>query len=133
MRDNIAAGNWKMNTELQSGMTLASEVVNMAVNEVASTTKMILIPPFTHLTNVKKQIRDSPNVFLGAQNCHEAPSGAYTGEISVEMLKSVGVNYVVLGHSERREYFAESHELLAKKTDAVLVGVSCRFFVVGKN
>jgi triosephosphate isomerase len=133
MRDNIAAGNWKMNTDLQSGMTLASEVVNMAVNEVASTTKMILIPPFTHLTNVKKQIGDSPNVFLGAQNCHEAPSGAYTGEISVEMLKSVGVDYVVLGHSERREYFAESHELLAKKTDAVLVGGLLPVFCCGEK
>lgn len=133
MRDNIAAGNWKMNTELQSGMTLASEVVNMAADEVASATKMILIPPFTHLTTVKKQLGDSPNVFLGAQNCHEAASGAYTGEVSVEMLKSVGVDYVVLGHSERREYFAESHELLAKKTDAVLAGGLLPIFCCGEK
>ena len=133
MRDKIAAGNWKMNTDLQSGMTLASEVVNMASDEVSSAVKIILIPPFTHLTSVKKHIGNAKNVYLGAQNCHEATSGAYTGEVSVAMLKSVGVDYVVLGHSERREYNGENHEMLAKKTDAVLAGGLLPIFCCGEK
>ena len=133
MRDKIAAGNWKMNTDLSTGMQLASEVVHMGADEVSSKVKMILIPPFTHLTTVKKQIGDASNVFLGAQNCHEAGSGAYTGEISVSMLKSVGVTYVVLGHSERREYFGENHELLAKKIDAVMAGGLLPIFCCGEK
>jgi triosephosphate isomerase len=133
MRDKIAAGNWKMNTNLGDGMQLASEVVHMGADEVSSQVKMILIPPFTHLTTVKKQIGEASNDFLGAQNCHESASGAYTGEISVDMLKSVGVSYVVLGHSERREYFNESHELLAKKIDAVLDGGLFPIFCCGEK
>lgn len=133
MRDKIAAGNWKMNTDLNAGMQLASEVVHMGADEVSSKVKMILIPPFTHLTSIKKQIGDASNVYLGAQNCHEAGAGAYTGEISVSMLKSVGVTYVVLGHSERREYFGESHGLLAKKVDAVLAGGLLPIFCCGEK
>lgn len=133
MRDKIAAGNWKMNTDLQSGLTLASEVVHMASDELLGGAKLILIPPFTHLTSLKQQIGASTNVYLGAQNCHQADSGAYTGEVSVEMLKSVGVEYVVLGHSERREFFAESHALLAEKTDAVLSAALSPIFCCGEK
>lgn len=120
MRAKIAAGNWKMNTTLEEGNKLASEVVNMAADELITDAKIILIPPFTHLTNIKKLVADSKNVFLGAQNCHEKPEGAYTGEISSLMLKSLGVSYVVLGHSERREFFGETYQQLADKTDIVL-------------
>ncbi|MDH5609018.1 MAG: triose-phosphate isomerase [Cyclobacteriaceae bacterium] len=120
MRRNIAAGNWKMNTSLEEGMQLASEVVNMATAEVVKDIDILLIAPFTHLTSLQKIVGEAKNIFLGAQNCHEADSGAYTGEISAPMLKAIGVKYVVLGHSERREYFAESHALLASKTDTVL-------------
>ncbi|MFT4736585.1 MAG: triosephosphate isomerase [Cyclobacteriaceae bacterium] len=133
MRQQIAAGNWKMNTTLDAGKELASEVVNMSADEVKAGVKMILIPPFTHLASIKSLIGSSKNVFLGAQNCHQSGSGAFTGEISIEMLSSVGVQYVVLGHSERREYFAESHGLLAQKTDAVLAGGLFPIFCCGEK
>ncbi len=120
MRKKIAAGNWKMNTSLQQGLELASEVVNMASDEVRSDVQLILNPPFPYLHEVRKIVGGKPNISIGAQNCHEELSGAYTGETSVEMLVSLGVEYVILGHSERREYFAESHELLARKTKVVL-------------
>jgi triosephosphate isomerase len=120
MRKNIAAGNWKMNLDLEAGKKLASEVVNMVNDEVSNDAEVILIPPFIHLTSVKQLIGSAKNVHLGAQNCHQEKGGAYTGEISLEMLKSVGAEYVVIGHSERREYFGEDNALLATKTKAVL-------------
>ncbi len=103
MRKNIAAGNWKMNLDLASGKKLASEVINMVNDEVQNDAEVILIPPFTHLTVVKQLIGSSTSVHLGAQNCSDQKSGAFTGEISTEMLQSVGVEYVVVGHSERRD------------------------------
>lgn len=120
MRRKIAAGNWKMNLDLDGGKLLASEVVNMVADEVSGDIDVILIPPFTHLTTVKSLIGSSKKVHLGAQNCHPEAGGAYTGEISLEMLKSVGVEYVTIGHSERREYFGEDNALLALKTKKVL-------------
>jgi triosephosphate isomerase len=120
MRKKIVAGNWKMNKTLQEGISLASEIVNMAKDEVMDDAIMILNPPFIHLENIGKLIKGADNIFLGAQNCNENESGAYTGEVSVDMLKSVGCEYVILGHSERREYFKESNDLLAKKVNIVL-------------
>ncbi len=120
MRKNIAAGNWKMNLDLEAGKKLASEVVNMVNDEVSNDAEIILIPPFIHLTAVNQLIGSASNIQLGAQNCHQEKGGAYTGEISLEMLKSVGAEYVVIGHSERREYFGEDNALLAAKTKAVL-------------
>jgi triosephosphate isomerase len=120
MRRQIAAGNWKMNTNLHDGMQLASEVIHMMTSENIGEVDMILFVPFPHLTSIGKQIGETSGIFLGAQNCHDQPSGAYTGEVSAEMLQSIGVNYVLVGHSERREYFQESHELLARKIDIVL-------------
>lgn len=133
MRDKIAAGNWKMNTLIDNGLELASEVVNMAKDEVNSGVKIIMVPPFTHLHAVKKIIGSEKNIFLGAQNCHQETKGAYTGEISVDMLKSIGVHYVVLGHSERREYFGESNELLATKVNTVLSAGLAPIFCCGEK
>lgn len=120
MRKKIVAGNWKMNNDLDAGQKLASEVVNMAESELETDVTLILITPFIHLKSVNELVKDSDNVFLGAQNCHQKESGAFTGEISAAMLKSVGVDYVVLGHSERREYFGETDELLIEKIDICL-------------
>lgn len=120
MRRKIAAGNWKMNLDLPNGQKLASEVINMFLSEVNSDAEIIIIPPFINLSGVKHLIGASKRIHLGAQNCHQEKSGAYTGEISCAMLHSVGVNYVVVGHSERREYFGETNDLLAAKTKAVL-------------
>lgn len=120
MRKHIVAGNWKMNNTLEEGRKLTSEIVNMVKDEVKDDTIAVLCTPYVHLGVTHSLLGEAKNIFLGAQNCSQHESGAYTGEISVSMLSSVGVSYVILGHSERREYFAESDELLASKVDIVL-------------
>src|SRR5690606_10544025 len=97
------------------GLKLASEIVNMAQDENMKDVEVIMIPPFIHLNSVHKLLADVEQVHLGAQNCSEREEGAYTGDISVSMLKSVGAEYVLVGHSERREYHKEDDALLAKK------------------
>ena len=120
MRKNIVAGNWKMNKTIDEGLALTSEIVNMVNDEVMDDVTVVINPPFIHLSSIQAIVASSPKVFLGAQNCNDNVSGAFTGEVSPAMLKSVGVNYVILGHSERREYYKESNELLARKVDNVL-------------
>lgn len=132
MREKIVAGNWKMNKTLEEGKTLASEIVNMYADEVNKDVKAVLCTPFIHLTSVKGIIGNAKNIFLGAQNCNDKESGAFTGETSVSMLKSVGVQYVIIGHSERREYYKESDEFLARKVDAVLAGGLIPIFCCGE-
>lgn len=116
-RKQIVAGNWKMNKTFEEGKELA-EAVAAGLSE--SDTIAILAPPFIHLSALSVAVQQKFNLRLAAQNCHQEKGGAYTGEISVDMLRSVGVEYVILGHSERREYFGEEEELLAKKVDIVL-------------
>ncbi len=117
MRRKIVAGNWKMNKVYEEGRELAQEVVGkMQPSDV----EVILAPPYIHLRNVHNTISKTSKLYLAAQNCHQNESGAYTGEVSVSMLKSTGVEYVIIGHSERREFNKESHELLAEKVNAVL-------------
>jgi triosephosphate isomerase len=96
----IIAGNWKMNTMLNDGIALATE---LASRHLTSDPLMILIPPFTHLMTIKG-ILDGSSVSIGAQNCHQENKGAFTGEISAGMLSSLSIPYVILGHSERRQY-----------------------------
>ena len=133
MRQNIVAGNWKMNNNLDEGLKLTSEVVNMVQDEVTnSNVKVILGCPFIHLTSVQK-LTNGTKVALSAQNCHEEEKGAYTGEISATMLKSVPVEYVIIGHSERRQYFGESNETLAKKTDTLLAHSLTPIFCCGES
>ena len=98
-----------MNKNLDEGLTLASEIINMAKDEVSDDVVLVIAPPFIHLGSLNKMVESEKNVFLGAQNVNDHESGAYTGEISVAMLKSVGVEYVIIGHSERREYYEESN------------------------
>lgn len=120
MRKKIVAGNWKMNLNFDEGQKLTSEIVNMLKDENVKDVTVVLNPPFPHLYPVKKLIGDTPNLYLGSQNCSDKASGAYTGEISAGMLTSFGVKFVILGHSERREYFKESNELLTAKTRQAL-------------
>ncbi len=122
-----------MNCLKEDAQKLASEIVNMAKDEVPSDVALIMCPPFVHLGTVKSLIPSGGQVFLGAQNCYTEDSGAYTGEISVAMLKSYGVDYVIIGHSERREYFEESHEMLAKKVDKVLSNGLKPIFCCGES
>jgi len=116
MRKNVVAGNWKMNTLLSEGMELAGAVEKLE-NENGSQALLIVAPPFTHLTTVKELLW---NVKLSAQNSASEASGAYTGETSPAMLKSAGVEYVILGHSERRAYYGEDNALLNKKMKLAL-------------
>ena len=132
MRKKIVAGNWKMNKTLEEGLKLATEVINMVKDEVRNDAKAVLCPPFISLASIHKLVSDS-TVSLGAQNCSDKASGAYTGETSVEMLKSVGVSYVILGHSERREYFAETNAQLAEKVNIVLKNGLTPIFCCGET
>lgn len=132
MRNKIVAGNWKMNKTIEEGVALASEIVNMVKAEVMDDVKVIVCPPFTHLNSISKLIGDAENIFLGAQNCNDHTSGAYTGEISVDMLKSAGVQYVIIGHSERREYYGEDNALLARKVDTALEAGLTPIFCCGE-
>lgn len=133
MRKRIVAGNWKMNKTMEEAQWLTSEVANMIRTEVSQEVTAILAPPFVHLSSVQKLINDIPNIKLAAQNCHQEDAGAYTGEISVSMLKSIGVSHVILGHSERREYFKETNELLKAKVDKVLAQELIPIFCCGES
>lgn len=116
MRKKIVAGNWKCNTTLQEGVKLAKEVTEVvSCNDV----DVVLGVPFTHITEVYKVINKDV-VAVAAQNCAAEASGAYTGEISASMVKSTGATYVILGHSERREYYGETSEILNKKVALTL-------------
>jgi triosephosphate isomerase (TIM) len=128
MRKKIVAGNWKMNTTLQEGIELAK-----AVNSQISGTKatVVLCTPFIHLTEVKKII-NKEMLFLGAQNCSDQKSGAYTGEVSAAMIKSTGATHVILGHSERRAYYGETNKLLALKVKIVLENGLLPIFCIGE-
>jgi len=116
MRKNIVAGNWKMNNDLAQTETLISELKSRTQS---SNAEVMIAPAYINLQSAVKQLKDS-TIEVIAQNMHFAENGAYTGEISASMLKSIGVKTVILGHSERRAYFNETDELLAKKVDAAL-------------
>ncbi|GHE57642.1 MULTISPECIES: triose-phosphate isomerase [Roseivirga] len=120
MRRKIIAGNWKMNKTLSEGLALASEVVNIAQDEVPSGVSLVLCTPAIHLSQVAAILKSADRVFLGAQNMSEHESGAYTGDISADMIKSVGAGYVILGHSERREYHHETNAQLAARVKLAL-------------
>ena len=116
MRKQIAAANWKMNLTIQQGETLVKELVE-ATQELNENQEAVFAVPFPYLVNVKNILAGKSHVFVAAQNCYNKVSGAYTGEVSAEILKSIGTDYVIIGHSERREYFAESNQMLADKID----------------
>jgi triosephosphate isomerase len=125
MRKKIVAGNWKMNKNLQEGVDLA-KIINRQVED--NGVVVVLCTPFIHLTEVRNVItKDS--LFLGAQNCASEKSGAFTGEVSVDMIRSTGADYVIIGHSERRSYYNEDDAVLNKKTklalEAGLIPIFC--------
>jgi len=119
MRKKVVAGNWKMNTTLADASSLAEEITNQFAAKKVEDVTLIVCPPFINMQAVEGKIASS-SIQLGAQNCYVKDSGAYTGETSVLMLKALNVDYVILGHSERREYFQESNEDLKAKVDQVL-------------
>ena len=113
MRKKIVAGNWKMNTTLAEGVELAKGITEQ-VHDISKGVSLIVAPPFTHLAIIAQMLKGTP-VAVSAQNCADQPKGAFTGEVSAAMLKSVGCTYTILGHSERREYYGETSEKLVKK------------------
>ena len=119
MRKKIVAANWKMNLTVSEGERLVQDILDAGLR-LAEDREVIICPPFPYLTQTRNQIRNYPHFYVGAQNCASEKSGAYTGEVSAAMLHSIAVDYVILGHSERREYFQESGELLRKKISLVL-------------
>ena len=114
MRQKIVAGNWKCNTNLQEGVELAKAVDSLVASEGADDVVVVLGTPFTHITKVVETVNTN-RIGVAAQNCAAEAKGAYTGEVSAEMVKSTGAEYVILGHSERREYYGETSETLNKK------------------
>ena len=131
MRKKIVAGNWKMNMNLQDGVALAKEI-NEALVADKPNCGVIICTPFIHLASVAG-VLDSTVVGLGAENCADKAKGAYTGEVSAEMVKSTGAQYVILGHSERRQYYGETAEILKEKVDLALANGLKILFCCGET
>jgi triosephosphate isomerase (TIM) len=119
MRKQIAAANWKMNLNYQQAEKLLDELLAVP-HELKSHQLAIFAVPFPYLQLANEKLGGKENIFTAAQNCYSKKSGAYTGEVSVEMLTSMKIQYVIIGHSERREYFSESNQLLAEKINICL-------------
>lgn len=131
MRKHIVAGNWKMNTTVAEGVELAKAVAAKAA-EVPAEVKLIIAPPFTHLYPVADAIKGTA-IGLSAQNCADHTKGAYTGEVAVDMIAGVGCEYVILGHSERREYYGETSAKLVEKVKLALEKGLSPIFCIGEK
>lgn len=131
MRKKIVAGNWKMNKNLQEGVALATEL-NGILKAEKPNCDVIICTPFIHLASVSEAI-DHSVLQLGAENCADKEKGAYTGEVSAEMVKSTGAEYVILGHSERREYYHETPEILKEKVLLALQNGLKVIFCIGES
>jgi len=131
MRKQIAAANWKMNLTYQQGEKLLDEILaaDIALKPHQLT---IFAVPFPYLLMTRSEVAEYPNYYVSAQNCHQKKSGAFTGEVSAEMLHSLGVNFCLVGHSERREYFAESNATLADKVNICLENYITPVFCCGE-
>lgn len=121
MRKKIVAGNWKMNLSIADACQLVEQVIAQAPT-LDENKQVIFCTPFTHLSAIDDVLCDAEKnqFFLGAQNCNDKASGAYTGEISIAMLQDVGVDAVIIGHSERRQYYHEDASFLKAKVDALI-------------
>ena len=131
MRKKIVAGNWKMNMNLQDGVALAKEI-NEALVADKPNCDVVICTPFIHLASVA-QVLNSEVVGLGAENCADKAKGAFTGEVSAEMVKSTGAQYVILGHSERRQYYGETAEILKEKVELALANGLKVIFCCGET
>ena len=138
-RKKIVAGNWKMNTTLSEGIKLFSEIKKLLTQSSANDVVIIVAPPHTHLQKIV-ELTSHPsvppkggNICVAAQNCSHEPKGAYTGEISAEMIGSVNAEYVIIGHSERRAYFKENDSILSKKIDIALANDLLPIYCCGET
>lgn len=130
MRKKIVAGNWKMNKTLQDGVALAKELNTMLAADKPNC-DVVICTPFIHLASVAEFL-DQNVIGLGAENCADKASGAYTGEVSAEMVKSTGAQYVILGHSERRAYYHETPAILKEKVNLALANGLKVIFCIGE-
>ncbi|MBS1774281.1 MAG: triose-phosphate isomerase [Bacteroidetes bacterium] len=119
MRKKIVAGNWKMNMTLDEGHALVAGVLK-GLPELSNDKQVVFAPPFLNIQHTVYQVEDVQHVHVAAQNCHSEVSGAYTGEVSAKMIAACDATYVIIGHSERREYCHETDAMLAQKTDVAL-------------
>jgi triosephosphate isomerase len=117
MRQKIVAGNWKMNKTFEEGLELTKNLLEKVEKPKGL---VVVAPPFTHLRDVGKLLKVRKHFHLAAQNCHHEEKGAFTGEVSADMVASVGAEFVIIGHSERRQYFKEKNDMLAQKVNLVL-------------
>ena len=131
MRKKIVAGNWKMNTLPAEGVELAKGVV-AGRGEVCSCVNFIVCPPFTHLSQVVEAVKGS-DIAVGAQDCATEAKGAYTGEIAASMIAALGCQYVILGHSERRQYYGETSATLVEKVKLALAAGLSPIFCIGEK
>ena len=132
MRKQIAAANWKMNLTYQDGEKLLDDILDAGIS-LAPHQHTIFAVPFPYLIMTRSEVADEFNYHAAAQNCHHKTAGAYTGEVSVEMLQSIGVNYCVIGHSERREYNGETNAMLADKVNLCLETGITPIFCCGES
>ena len=119
MRKQIAAANWKMNLTIQQANELLDEITNKNIS-LSADQQAVFGVPFPYLLLANEKVKKYAGYFIAAQNCYTQASGAYTGEVSAAMIASCGIEYVIIGHSERREYFAEENKMLAQKVDVCL-------------
>ena len=131
MRTKIIAGNWKMNLDYARAMSLVDGIIQMTDDNMR--TRIVLAPPFPYLTQIEMQSKLRTNIFIAAQNCSDKISGAFTGEVSASMLKSIGVESVIIGHSERRTIFGESDEVIAEKTKRAIENELQPIFCCGES
>lgn len=129
-RQKIVAGNWKMNMTFDEGRELATSIIS---SFASSENLVVICPPFIHLKHLVAISKGVSNFYVGAQNCYYEKSGAYTGEVSASMLRSCGVDFVIVGHSERRTLFSESDAVVKKKVDAVLAEGLHPIFCCGES
>lgn len=131
MRQQIAAANWKMNLTLSQGEQLLDDILNAGI-ALNVHQQAIFAVPFPYLSLASSKVKGRQGYAVAAQNCSDKKSGAYTGEVSVEMLRSMGIQYCIIGHSERREYYGEDNQLLAQKLDRCLEAGITPIFCCGE-
>ena len=120
MRNHIVAGNWKMNKNLDEGLVLIQELSEKLTDDIVDNTNVVIAPTHVMLGQAVAELWDNPNIAVAAQNCHFEDAGAYTGEVSAAMIAALEADAVILGHSERREYFGETNALIAQKVKKAL-------------
>ena len=132
MRKQIAAANWKMNCTYQQAESLLDDVLNNQIS-LKKHQQVIFAVPFPYLIMANSEVAEEENYFVAAQNCYNKPSGAFTGEVSAEMLQSIGIHHCIIGHSERREYFNENNSMLAEKVNICLENEVTPIFCCGES